>query len=152
MDRRVTLALAVALAAGSASVVGAQGSAAARADSATAAPRAARALARGVVIAVEDVVGAMSADAVPVGWVTRRVIREGEPLRAPAIGRVPVVRSGAFVTARVPSPRVRITRDAKVLADGGAGDTVLVRLDRNATVTAVVLDSVTVTLLHRSPR
>jgi flagella basal body P-ring formation protein FlgA len=148
---RLVLAFVAMVGAVSSQVVGAQGNPPAQAGSATAVPWAVRTLARGVVIAADDLVGAMPSDAAPVGWVTRRVIREGEPLRTPAIGRAPVVRSGAAVTARLPSVRVQITRDAKVLTDGGPGDTVFVRLDRHATVSAVVLDSATVILLRRSP-
>lgn len=116
--------------------------------------RAARQLDRGIVLVADDMTADASvpASALPLGWVTRRVVREGETLRAPAIGRLPVVTPGVTVMVRVPTARVLVTREAVVLAEGGRGDTVLVRLDRRTSVPAVVLDSATVTLVAPTPR
>lgn len=62
-------------------------------------PLAARDLQRGVVLAAEDIAPVAAADpATPaerrVGWVTRRVIAAGEPLRHPAVAPPEAVRSG----------------------------------------------------------
>jgi hypothetical protein len=48
--------------------------------------------------------------------------------------------------------RIALVRDATVLADGAAGDTVPVRLDRATRVPAIVRDSATVELIpERAP-
>ncbi|MHB1297441.1 MAG: flagellar basal body P-ring formation chaperone FlgA [Gemmatimonadaceae bacterium] len=114
------------------------------------APRAARSLERGAEIAAADVVidsaGTAGAPSV-VGWVTRRVIREGETLRPPAIGRPATVRAGTTITVRIRAARIEVTRSATALTDGAPGDTIPVRLDRATRGSAVVLDGATASLL-----
>lgn len=117
-------------------------------------PRAARTLERGAIISAADITGdsVSPAAAALLGAVTRRVVREGELLRPPAVGRPPVVQAGALVRARVRTARIALVRDATVLADGAAGDTVPVRLDRATRVPAIVRDSATVELIpERAP-
>ena len=115
----------------------------------TDAPRAARALARGTVLAPEhfDVSADRTADWTPVGWITRRVIRAGEPLHPPAIGRRPLVASGDSVNAHVVVGPVVVIRPATTLMHGLEGDTLRIRLHRGPARLAVVIDQRTVRLL-----
>lgn len=131
---------------------GAQGSAAPLpGDSAVVA---ARMLARGTVLTLDDLVGidGRSAESLPLGWVTRRIVRAGEPLRPPAIGRAPVLRAGSRVRAVATRGLVRITREGTAIGDGARGDTVLVRFPKQAAVPAIVVDSLTVSLVPPSSR
>lgn len=112
--------------------------------------RAAHALARGIVLTASDIANADAA--APIGWITRRVIREGEILRAPAIGRLPVIRAGHPVRALHTRGHIRIIRSGLALTDAALGDTVMVRLDRQTSVPALVLDSATVQLLTADRR
>lgn len=108
--------------------------------------RAARVLPRGTVLSADDIMvlgDALPAE-LPLGWVTRRVIQQGEALRAPAIGRAPVVHSGLLVVLRAGDRRISVTRTGTALEDGAPGDTIRVRLDRGATINAIVRDSTTV--------
>lgn len=129
------------------SVLGAQERAAAEEG-----PRAARDLARGQEITRDDIAAAQttSESDLPLGWVTRRVIREGEFLRPPAIARPSILAANTTVTVRAPAGRVTVTRQGTALANAGVGDTVLVRLDRSSSVSAIVIDSTTVVLIKES--
>lgn len=109
---------------------------------------AARTMPRGHVLSPGDLaVGPVAPSAFPVGWVTKRVVREGEPLRPPAIGRAPVVQAGATVNAVSGTRLVRVVRRAVAVGEGAHGDTILVRVARQAAMPAVVVDSSTVTFL-----
>ncbi len=108
--------------------------------------RAARALPRGTVIAAGDVMvlGDSLPRELPIGWITRRVVQVGEPLRPPTIGRTPVVHTGRSVSLVAGTRVLQVVRTALALEDGAPGDTIKVRVDRGAIVTAIVRDSVTV--------
>lgn len=103
---------------------------------------AARELPRGAVLAAEDIAG----DTTPqvTGWVTRRVVKKGEPLREPAVTPAPIVTHGAAVTIRATVEGVTVSRPAIALADGSLGAAVRVRLSSQRTVNAVVTGPATV--------
>jgi flagella basal body P-ring formation protein FlgA len=100
-------------------------------------PRAARTIARGAVltradIALDAAMGADSSDTeatVAPGWIARRVISAGEPLRPPAVMPPPVVRAGD--TVRVVRSDGAVTLSARGRATNAAapGERVSVRLD-----------------------
>ena len=128
---------------------------AAQDSAATDAPRAARALARGTVLAPEHFENSpegVAPDGAPVGWITRRVIRAGEPLRPPAISRRPLIASGDSVGAHAVVGPVTVIRPATALTHGLEGDTLRVRLHRGPARLAVVLDPRTVRLLPSPDR
>ena len=111
--------------------------------------RAARTLARGDTITMADVVADSGATVDPstvVGLVARRVIREGEVLKAPGIGTPIVVRANSVVTVRSTVGGVTVSRSGVALHDAGLGEVVNVRLSFKSTVAAVVRDSTTVTI------
>lgn len=100
------------------------------------APAAARALPRGHVLEAADIVASNDSEAnaafdqdVKPGWITRRVIREGEPLRAPAVVPPPLVARGDTVTVYWRVSGIQITGPGVALGDAALGDTLLVRLD-----------------------
>jgi flagella basal body P-ring formation protein FlgA len=104
-------------------------------------PVAARALDRGVALTRDDI----AADALPpvaadriTGWVTQRVVRAGEPLRAPAIAPAALVVAGTPVTVEAVTDGVRLTRAGTAMTAGALGATVRVRLDARRSVLAVV--------------
>lgn len=106
---------------------------------------AARDLPRGHVLEEGDMVASTGgegvtavADSVKPGWVTRRVIREGEPLRAPAVAPPPMVARGDTVTVRWQISGVGITMPGIALGSAAAGETILVRVDALRRVSAVV--------------
>jgi flagella basal body P-ring formation protein FlgA len=98
-------------------------------------PVAARDLPRGVALSEADVAappsgaaGAGSPGESVVGWVTRRVVRVGEPLRPPAIARPQLVQAGEEVTVRLQGAGVLLTLRGTAAAGAGMGDRVWVRL------------------------
>lgn len=114
-------------------------------------------LARGVVLTAHDidtlvVDGAAAgrpsravADApVAPGWRTRRVVRGGEPLRAPAVAPPPLVARGATVTLVWESAALRLTRQGTALGDAHRGDRVTVRVDATRRFTGIATASGTV--------
>ena len=72
------------------------------------------------------------------GWITRRVVRAGEPLRAPALEPPPLVSSGAAVTLVWETNGLRLTRQGTALGDARRGDRVAVRVDATRRFTGVV--------------
>lgn len=64
-----------------------------------------------------------------VGWVTRRQVRAGEPLREPAIAPAPAVRSGERVQAVWRRPGIALTLEARALGTASVGGRVFVRTD-----------------------
>jgi len=108
--------------------------------------RAARVIPRGTVLSADDIMilGDSIPAVLPLGWVTRRVVQVGEALRPPAIGRSPVVANGAMVNVRTGTARVAAVRIGTALEAGAVGDTIRVRLDRAASISAIVRDSATV--------
>lgn len=109
---------------------------------------AARDLARGEVLTAEDIrhmpiaPGDSPRGDAPeslVGWRTRRVISEGEPLRKPAVSPPDLVRAGESVQA-VYKGRSVVLRIAGTAAGSGAmGDRVLVRVDTRRRLEGVVI-------------
>jgi flagellar basal body P-ring formation protein FlgA len=93
---------------------------------------AARDLPRGAVLAPGDVIapaGAGEAAANPVGWVTRRMVSGGEPLRPPTIAPPNAVRAGDTVDLvwRAGSLEIRVA--GRAMNSATAGGRVLVRVD-----------------------
>jgi flagella basal body P-ring formation protein FlgA len=106
-------------------------------------PAAAHDLARGVELTASDILGG-SDPASRIGWITRRVIREGELLKEPAIAPAQLVRAGAEVTVRAEMGGVLVTRTGTATSSGSLGDRIRVRLDAQHTITGIVASSATV--------
>ena len=106
-------------------------------------------LARGVALAAADIdtvvtaaparAGAASARAAA-GWITRRGVRAGEPLRAPAVVPPPLVASGSPVTVVWDHAGVRVTRAGTALGAARRGERVLVRVDAQRRVTGIATE------------
>lgn len=97
---------------------------------------AARDLARGVALTAADVAydrppgeGAAGLAPLPVGWVTRRTISEGEVLRHPAIAPPPMVRAGEPVRLLWGRGAVRVSVRGTALGSAAEGERVAVRVD-----------------------
>ncbi len=91
---------------------------------------AARDLERGETLALEDLVlGEKSAAEAPVGWVTRRVVREGEPLRPPAIAPARVVHAGDQVQVVWSDGALELRMTGRAMNSAATGDPVRVRVD-----------------------
>jgi flagella basal body P-ring formation protein FlgA len=98
---------------------------------------AARRLERGAVLAEGDIErrsvvhwGAPpDAPAVAVGWVTRRVIPAGEPLRAPAVAPPLLIDAGELVQVIVRRGAVELTLRARATGPAAAGGRVAVRTE-----------------------
>ena len=99
--------------------------------------RAVRSLAAGVTSAA--IVPATQGDSL-VGWMTRRLITMGEPLRAPAVTPPQLVKSGDVVDIVFQSEGVSVTMRGKATRSAALGERVLVRMDNQrrleGTVTA----------------
>ena len=115
------------------------------------APRAARALARGTVLAIADMVSDGAASPVSpatvpaiVGWETRRMVKAGEPLRAPAIAPPTLVFANTVVQVVASVDGVKVSRPGTALGAGALGETVRIRLDPHRTITAIVAGVATV--------
>jgi flagella basal body P-ring formation protein FlgA len=101
-------------------------------------PQAARDLARDEALARTDIVGdSVAADSL-VGWVARRRISAGEPLRPPAIGRRPVVAAGSEVAVIASVEGGRVARSGTALTAGAIGQRIRVRLEGARIVVATV--------------
>lgn len=122
-------------------VVVAQAGAQTPAPAAAAHATAARDLGRGAVLEAVDFVLAPDADpaAAPVGWVTRRVVREGEPLRPPAIGPVDAVRSGEGVQLLWSDGAIELRMRGRAMNSAPAGGKVLVRVDERRRFEGIAL-------------
>jgi flagellar basal body P-ring formation protein FlgA len=88
-------------------------------------PVAARDLARGVALEAADVLGGSEL----VGWVTRRVVREGEVLRPPAIAPPEMVRSGDTVQGIWRHGGMEIRVQGRAMNSAAEGERVSVRVD-----------------------
>jgi flagella basal body P-ring formation protein FlgA len=104
---------------------------------------AARVITRGSILSSEDIsIGPDTVDRtsrpVEPGWVARRRIQPGEPLRPPTVAPAPLVRSGQPVQFAVDYHGIRLTLPSKALSSGALGDTILVRLDSRRRFRAVV--------------
>jgi flagella basal body P-ring formation protein FlgA len=109
----------------------------------SAAPAAAHDLARGVELTAADISG-NSESVSRIGWITRRMIREGEVLKEPAVAPPQLVRAGTEVTVRAESGGVIVTRTGTALSSGSLGDRIRVRLDSQHTITGTVASPATV--------
>lgn len=106
-------------------------------------PVATRRLARGTVLAAGDVslarVSVRIGDAAArPGWVTRRVVEAGEPLRPPAVAPRPLVAAGQRVLFVMQDQGIRLTIDGRAMGTGQLGDPVAVRLGANRRVQGIV--------------
>ncbi|HYD52446.1 MAG TPA: flagellar basal body P-ring formation chaperone FlgA [Gemmatimonadaceae bacterium] len=102
---------------------------------------AARALPRGWVLGDGDIEWISALDAagrirviasgaeVTPGWITRRVMKAGEPLRTPAVVPPPLVRADEPVEVVVRRGDVQLSVRGRVSRDAGVGERVAVRLD-----------------------
>ena len=109
--------------------------------------RAARDMARGTVLASTDIVADSSADAKRYdGWITRRIVRQGEVLKEPAIGQRLLVATGSRVRVEAVVEGVVVSRDGIAAAAGSLGDKVRVRIDAQRAVTGTVTGPATVRL------
>jgi flagella basal body P-ring formation protein FlgA len=106
-------------------------------------PLAAHDIARGVELTAADIAGD-STSVSRIGWVTRRVIHEGEALKEPAIAPAQLVKAGSEVTVRAESGGVVVTRTGTALSSGSLGDRVRVRLDAQHTISGIVAATATV--------
>ena len=104
-------------------------------------PAAARDIARGVELSAADIAGDTLAR---IGWVTRRVIHEGEKLTEPGVVPPKFMRAGAAVTVQFESGGVVVTRAGTALSDSAPGKSVRVRIDAQHVVTGIVTGSATV--------
>lgn len=99
-------------------------------------PVAARDLPRGAVLGDGDVEG-QGAGSVE-GWVTRRVIAAGEPLRAPAVAPPDLVRSGEVVQLVWRDGEIEIRLVGRAMGSAGRGERVQVRVDSRRRFAGVV--------------
>ena len=100
-------------------------------------------LARGVALAAGDIDTVVTAGATTVGraagsvhgrrpspgWITHRLVRAGEPLRAPAVTPPPMMERGARVTVVWETRGLRVTRDGIAIGAADSGEVVMVRVD-----------------------
>jgi flagellar basal body P-ring formation protein FlgA len=100
-------------------------------------PVAARDLARGVTLEAADVLG----DGEIVGWVTRRVVREGEALRPPAIAPPEMVRSGDTVQGVWRQGGMEIRVQGRAMNSAAEGERVSVRVDARRRFEGVAVGS-----------
>ncbi len=99
---------------------------------------AARAIPRGTKLSVEDIAGAAPHDSL-IGWTTRRMIKEGETLRTPAIISPRVIASGDMVDVVFHEESITITAKGRATKDAGTGDRISIRLDEKRTIEGVVM-------------
>lgn len=140
--RRATLAM---MLAGVPAVVGAQGDT--LANGALQEPVASRRLPRGTVLSATDIRwrptqrtarSSTPAQQPTTGWVTRRVILEGELLRPPAVVPAPMVRAGDPVRVRVTVQGLQLTTAGIATTSAVLGDTISVRLGPHRRLSGVV--------------
>lgn len=147
--RSAWLALAAAFG-GMAPELSAQSAARAEAGTASAAPSvpvATRQLARGTVLSASDMsmegvapLHGRERDALIVapGWVTRRLVRAGEPLRPPAVAPAPLVAAGSAVRLVIRGEAFRMSVDGVAAVAASLGDTIPVRLGAGRRVRGVI--------------
>ncbi len=100
-------------------------------------PVAARTLPRGAALAAEDVVGDPAALE---GWVTRRVISEGEALREPAIAPPDLVTAGEVVQVVWKHGGIELRLVGRATSSGALGERVQVRVDSRRRFAGLVVD------------
>ncbi|MEO7966238.1 MAG: flagella basal body P-ring formation protein FlgA, partial [Gemmatimonadaceae bacterium] len=108
---------------------------------------AARQLPRGTVLTDRDMVVApdspsvtvaLSGTPVSVGWVTRRLVRVGEALRAPAVAPAPLFSAHHPVRFVVKRAGIQMSIDGVALIAASLGDTIPVRLGAKRRMMGVV--------------
>ena len=82
------------------------------------------------------------------GWVTRRVVRKGEPLRPPTVAPPPIIHAGSPVTVVWVVDGIRVTREGTALGTAHAGERVVVRVDAQRRVTGTATGPGLVTVAH----
>ena len=103
---------------------------------------AARDLPRGIVLEPGDFVfEAEGGTGGPIGWMTRRVVTEGEPLRPPTIAPVDVVRSGDTVQLVWKSGNLALRLSGRAMGSAAIGETVRVRVDSKRRFEGTVLEA-----------
>ncbi|HEX6925032.1 MAG TPA: flagellar basal body P-ring formation chaperone FlgA [Longimicrobiaceae bacterium] len=111
-------------------------------------PVAAREIGRGSVLTEEDIRYApvpereeswQEAPANLVGWKVRRLIREGEPLRPPAVSPPELVRAGEPVEVLYRGRSVVVRVKGTAAGSGTMGERVLVRVDAHRRLEGVVI-------------
>jgi flagella basal body P-ring formation protein FlgA len=74
-----------------------------------------------------------------VGWMTRRLIAAGEPLRAPAVEPPQLVKSGDVVDVVYMGDGVRITMRGRATRSAALGERLTVRMDNQRKLEATVV-------------
>ncbi len=107
---------------------------------APAVPRATRDLGRGHALSAADIWTESTEAQGPqrIGWITRRTIRAGEPLHAPAVAPPPLVRAGEPVSVRLMAADVMVAREGTAMMTGALGDRVRIRFAGQYSLTGVV--------------
>ena len=109
--------------------------------------RAARDLPRGLVLSLGDIVAEADGNPASIdGWITRRIVRQGEALREPAIAPPQLVHAGAPVRVQATVDGIVVSRDGTALGPGVLGERVRVRLDAQRTITGPVTGPATISL------
>lgn len=112
-------------------------------DSVPGVPLAAREIMRGTVLTDPDVTYPAGVErdstGAPVGWVARRVIAAGEPLRAPAVAPPDLVRVGDAVQAVFRQGGLEIRLIGRAMGAARAGEKVMVRIDTHRRFEGVVV-------------
>lgn len=118
-----------------------------RAGVATAAPVAARRIARGMILSEGDITTehvvlwgspASTRSEVAPGWVTRRVVNPGEILRAPAVAPAPLVKAGTSVEFVLHQNGIQLSLQGIATHSASLGQPVLVRLGVNRRLSGIV--------------
>ncbi len=118
------------------------------ADQAQAQAVAARRIPRGAVLTQADIVTGPDSTNVQPGWVARRVINAGQPLRAPAVEPPRLVTAGQMVNLHVVQDGFRLTVQGRATSHGDLGDQVTVRLGPNRRIAGVITGPNQVTALE----
>lgn len=103
---------------------------------------AARDIPRGATLEAEDIAvmdGAAADSRGPVGWTTRRLVKEGEPLKTPAIAPAEVIKSGDEVQLVWSDGAVELRISGRAMNSASVGGTVNVRVDTKRRFEGVAL-------------
>ena len=78
------------------------------------------------------------------GWIVRRLVRKGEPLRAPAVAPPALITAGASVTLVWHVDGMRLTRQGTAVGAAYRGQAVVVRVDATRRFTGIATAAGTV--------
>lgn len=81
------------------------------------------------------------------GWMVRRLVHRGEPLRAPAVVPPPLILAGSPVSLVWEVGGLRLTRSGTAVGPAHAGETVVVRVDARRRFVGVASAPGTVTIV-----